>query len=94
MNYNLLRFLQKVSDARADIVIQRGSSGPSAFLECRPDRMSAMLELTDEFKTHEAEIIGLFGPGDGIIVAAELADQLSALAADKLSRWWPSLVNT
>jgi hypothetical protein len=90
MNYDLLRLLQKISEAGGDIGIQGGV----AFLECRPDRMSAMNKLADEFEAHKAAIVDLFGPGDGIIEAAELADQLSALAADTLSRWWPGVVRT
>ena len=53
-----------------------------------------MNKLADEFEAHKAAIVDLFGPGDGIIEAAELADQLSALAADTLSRWWPGVVRT
>ena len=65
MNYDLLRLLQKISEAGVDIGIQGGV----AFLECRCDRMSAMNKLADEFEAHKAAIVDLFGPGDGIIEA-------------------------
>jgi hypothetical protein len=88
VNHDLLRLLQKIIEAGVDIGIHNGI----AFLECRPQQMSAMSRLSVEFDAHEAAIVDLFGPGNGIIEAAELADQLSALAADMLSRWWPDAV--
>lgn len=91
INSDLLRLLGCIGNAGVNIVIQNGF----VCLECRPRGLTAMMKLSDQLiERHQAEILSLFGPGDEIIEAAEIADRLSELASAKLSCWWAERVRS